>query len=637
MLRPLLAAALFLATPALAQTPASPPAPAATATPGVTRSHAITILGTPALPPDFPYFPYVNPNAPKGGEVVFGDTGSFDGFNPFILRGNAALGLRGAWQRGVGGTASGSAGGHVWESLLTSANDEVDTGYGHLAQTVEVPADRMWIAFEIRPEARFSDGVPVTADDVVWTFDTLLEKGAPAYKISLGDVKDAVAEGPRRVVFHFKNNTNRDLPLLVGGLPVLPKHWWATRDFTKPLTEAPMGSGPYKVESFDLGRTITYARRDDWWAKGRPTGRGLDNFDRVRIEYYRDPTVAFEAFKAGRVDWRQENIARQWATGYDFPAAQEGLVRKDPIEHHLPVGFQGFAMNARRPQFQDPRVRQAMGLALDFQWMNKALFYDAYTRTKSYFGETDEEANGLPEPDELKLLEPFRDELPPELFTQPFAMPVTDGSGYNREGLRRALQLLEQAGWKVQSRKLVNAKGEQLSFTILLDDPSLERVTLPYVQQLEKLGMAVQVRTVDPAQYERLTDDFDFDMTTMIYPGSDLPGTELRGDFTCQSATVKGSNNVAGVCDPAVDALVEAAIRADTRPKLRAAGRALDRVLLWRWYMVPNWHNSVFRIASWDRFARPGKPVRDGFVLDDWWVDPARAAKVDAGRNGPAH
>ncbi len=466
--------------------------------PKATRSHAIAILGTPALPADFPYFPYVNPNAPKGGETVFAMVGSFDGFNPFILGGNAAIGTGAEWQPGVGGTESGTAVGHVWESLLVPSADEVATAYGHLAQSIEIPPDRMWAAFEIRPEARFADGTPVTAEDVAWTYDTLREKGRPSFRVTFADVAGVEVQGPRRVVFHFKSNENRELPLLVGGLPVLPKHWWATRDFTKPLTEAPMGSGPYKVESFEMGRTVTYARRDDWWAKDRPTGRGLDNFDRVRIEYYRDPTVAFEAFKAGRVDWREENIARQWATGYDFPAARDGLVRKDPIPHHLPVGVQGFAMNTRRPQFQDPRVRQALGLALDFQWMNKALFYDAYTRTRSYFGGTDEEQTGLPEPDELKLLEPFRGELPPELFTAPFKMPVTDGSGYNREGLRHALQLLEQAGWKVQNRKLVDAEGTQMAFTILLNDPSMERVTLPYVQQLEKLGMAVQVRTGGP-------------------------------------------------------------------------------------------------------------------------------------------
>ena len=598
----------------------------------VTRSDAIAILGTPALPAAFPHFPYVNPEAPKGGTATFAMIGSFDGFNPFILGGNAAIGTGASWQPGVGGTSSGAPVGHVWESLLVPSADEIATSYGHLARTIEIPADRMWVAFDIRPEARFADGTPVTAEDVAWTYKTLLAHGRPSYRVAFADVASVEVTGPLRVVFHFKSNENRELPLLVGSLPVLPEHWWKTRDFTKPLTEAPMGSGPYKVTKFELGRSITYTRRQHWWAEKLPTGIGFDNFGEVRIEYYRDPTVAFEAFKAGRVDWRQENIARQWATAYDFPAAKQGLVRKDAIPYRLPLGLQGFAFNTRRPQFSDPRVREAIGLALDFQWMNKALFYGAYQRTTSYFGGTDEEATGLPGPDELKLLDPFRASLPPDLFTKPFTLPVTSGAGYNRAGLRRALGLLGQAGWRVKQRKLVNAQGQQMAFTILLNDPSLERVTLPYQQQLEKLGMAVQVRTVDPAQYERLLDGFDFDLTMIVYPGSDLPGTELRDEFSCEAAKIKGSNNLPGVCSTAADALIGDAIAADTRPKLAAAGRALDRVLLWGWYMVPAWHSSVFDIASWDRFGHPAAKVRDGFVLDSWWIDPAKAARVDRAR-----
>ena len=626
MLRTVLAAALLFATPALAQTPSPPPA-------GVTRSHALTILGTPALPPDFPYFPYVNPDAPKGGEVVFGDTGSFDGFNPFILRGNAALGLRGAWQRGVGGTASGSAGGHVWESLLTSANNEVDTGYGHLAQTVEVPPDHMWIAFEIRPEARFSDGVPVTAEDVVWTFNTLLEKGAPAYKISLGDIKDAVAESPRRVVFHFKNNTNRDLPLLVGGLPVLPKHWWATRDFTKPLTEAPLGSGPYKVDSFELGRTVTYVRDPNWWARDLPTGRGQFNFDRVRIEYYRDPTVLFEAFKAGQIDWRQENISKQWATSYDIPAVTNGLIIKDPIQHALPLGIQGMLFNTRRPMFKDARVREAIGLLFDFDYLNKTLFYNSYTRTMSYFGDTGGESKGLPTPAETALLEPFRDQLPPALFTEPFSIPATDGSGNNRDGLRRALALLKDAGWTIKDRRLVDADGHGMSFSILLYDAGSDRVYLPYKLWLERLGIDVSIRVVDTAQFERLTDNFDFDVASLIYPGGELPGNELRDEFGCESAKTEGGANLAGICSPATESLIQHAIDAPDRDTLFTAVRALDRLLLRGWYMVPEYHDTVFRLAYWNRFGRPKTPIRTGYVMDDWWVDPALAAKTDAARH----
>jgi microcin C transport system substrate-binding protein len=636
MLRALMFSLLLLtgAAQAPAQTEAAPDVAQSPADAQVTRSHAITILGTPSLPADFPYFPYVNPEAPKGGEITFAMVGSFDGFNPYILRGNAAIGLGASWQPGVGGTSAGSAGGHVWESLLVGSADEVATGYGHLAETIEVPADRMWIAFEIRPQARFSDGSPVTAQDVVWTFNTLMEKGRPSLRVAYQDVKDAVAENDRRVVFHFKSNQNRELPLIVGGLPVLPMKWWATRDFTKPLTEPPVGSGPYKVESFELGRSVTYVRDPNWWARDMPTGRGFHNFERVRIEYFRDPTVAFQGFKAGQIDYRQENISKQWATAYDFPAVQSGLVRKDEIEHHLPLGIQGWIFNTRRPQFADRRVREALGQVFDFEWMNKNLFFGAYERTTSYFGNTAQEAKGLPDPAELALLDPFKDSIPPEVFTKPFTLPETDGSGNNREGLRRALTLLEQAGWKVQDRKLVDASGKQMAFTILLNDPTLERIALPYQQWLQRLGIEVGVRTVDSAQFERLTDEYDFDMTTIIYPGSDVPGNELRDEFSCEGGKIQGGANLAGICDKAVDSLVQTAIHAQDRRSLGAAGRALDRLLLYGWYMVPNWHDSKFKIATWNRFARPDVKIRDGFVLDDWWIDPVLAAKTDAAKGG---
>ena len=610
---------LLAAAPAYAQAP-------------VTRSHALTILGTPALPADFPHFPYVNPEAPKGGEAVFGMTGSFDGFNPYILRGNSAFGLGASWQPGVGGTAAGTAGGHVWESLMVGSAQESDTGYGLLAGTIEMPADRMWVAFEIRPEARFADGSPVLASDVAWTFKTLLEKGRPSFRVAYSDVLDCVAEGGRRVVFHFKTNENRDLPLLVGGMSVMSEKWWSTRDFTRPLTEPPMGSGPYRVERFDLGRSVTYARRPDWWAKDLPVGIGFHNLDRVRLEYFGDPTVLFEAFKAGQIDYREENISKQWATSYDFPAVKNGLVTKQDIEHKLPVGIQGWVINTRRSVFKDARVREALGQVWDFEWTNRNLFYGAYVRSTSYFGNTPQEATGLPDAAETALLEPFRKTLPPALFTEPFTVPVTDGSGNNRDGLRKALGLLKDAGWTVRDRKLVNAAGEQMQFTILLNEPSLERITLPFSQWLGRLGIEAKVRTVDRAQFERLTDDYDYDMTTMIYPGSDLPGNELRDEFTCEGAKTPGGSNLAGICDPAVDALVDRIIQAPDRATLATAGRALDRVLLRGWYMIPHYHNKAFRVAAWDRFGRPDAPVRTGFVLDSWWVDPVKAARVDAAR-----
>jgi len=598
----------------------------------VTKSKSIAVLGKPALPADFPYFPYVNPDAPKGGEVRLASGGTFDNFNPFILRGTSPLGMVSSWVILPGGSGSGATVGHVWESLLTSSADEADAAYGHLAQTIEYPNSRLWVAFDLDPAAKFSDGTPVTAEDVAWTYRTLMTQGRPSLRIQFADVKDVEVTGERRVVFHFKSVENRELPLLVGGLPALPKHFFEGRDFSHPLTDAPIGSGPYRVASFDMGRDMTFQRNPDWWARDLPTGKGTNNFDRVRIDYYRDMTVAMEAFKAGQVDVRAENTASRWATGYDFPAVQSGLVIKHDFRHHLPGGLQGWAMNTRRKVFADPRVRNALGLVYDFEWANKNLFYSDYTRTTSYFNNSDLASSGIPQGDELKLLEPFRQELPPALFTQPFKLPVTDGSGNNREQLKQALELMQQAGWQVKDRKLVDANGEQMSFTILLADPSYERVALPYIQDIQRLGIDARVRTVDPAQYQHLTDDFDFDMMLYIYPETDVPGNELRDYFSCASAKAQGSANEPGVCEPAVDALIEKVVRAQDRPTLATAAHALDRVLLWRWYLVPNYDNQKFHVAWWNRFGDPGKPIRDGVNFDTWWVDAAKAAATDAAR-----
>ena len=602
--------------------PSAPPAP---------KAIGLTVLGTPALAAGFKHFPYVNPDAPKGGEVVLGAIGSFDSFNPFVLRGTPAFGLGSAWVVMPGGSGSGSAIGHVWESLLVSPADEVATGYCHLCADVQVPADRMWVAFDLRPEAKFSDGVPVTAEDVAWTFNTLRDKGRPGFRIAFADVRDVQVEGPHRVVFHFKSNENRELPLILGGMAILPKHFFAGRDFTKPLVDAPVGSGPYKVGTFELGRSITYVRDPNWWARDLPTAVGTNNFDRVRIEYYRDATVALEAFKAGAIDVRSENIAKNWATAYDFPAVKDGRVIRQVIPHHLPTGFQGYAMNTRRDVFKDVRVRAAMAQLFDFQWENKNLFYGAYTRTLSYFSNSDLASSGLPDAAELKLLEPLRADIPPAVFTTPFSLPVTDGSGNMTAQFRAALTLLRQAGWTVKDRKLVNAAGQQMAFTILLDDPSLERPTLPYAQNLQRIGINVQVRTVDPAQYQHLTDAFDFDMTMMIYPEGDVPGNELRDYWSCAARDATGSSNVIGACNKAIDTLIGDVIDAGDRPALITAARALDRVMLNSWYAVPNWDSRTFRLAWWDKFGHPDKPTREGFNFDLWWVDAAKAKALAAG------
>jgi microcin C transport system substrate-binding protein len=591
-------------------------APLASRAADVTRTYGFSMAGKLELPANFDHFPYANPTAPKTGEVALSAVGSFDSFNPFIVRGAAADVTR------------------VYDSLLRASADEASTSYGHLAATIELPADRSWVAFELRPEARFNDGTPVTAEDVAWTFKTLREKGRPFYRQYYADVADVVVEGPRRVVFHFRTNRNRELPLILGEMPILPEHWWANRDIGKPLTDPPLGSGPYRVGKFEFGRSVSYQRVADWWARDLPTGKGLDNFDVIRTEYFRDATVALEAFKAGQIDFRQENIAKQWATAYDFPAVRGGRVKLEEIRHHLPTGMQGFAFNTRRALFKDARVRKALAWAFDFEWANRNLFYNAYTRTKSYFSNSELASSGLPQGAELALLNQDRDKLPANIFTEPFTLPVTDGSGNNREELRQALALLKQAGFVVHDRQLVGPDGKQVSFEILLSEPAFERVALPYVQTLAKLGIDARVRTVDPAQYQRLTDSFDFDMAVAVFGESVSPGNEQLGYWTCDSAGQEGSDNIMGVCDPVVDALVGKLISADDYAQQVVAAQALDRVLLAGWYVVPHWHTQSLRVAYWDRFARQPGEIRTGLDFDAWWIDPVRSAAIEAGKRG---
>jgi len=581
------------------------------------RTYGLSLLGTPSLPPDFKAFPYVNPDAPKGGEVVLGAVGTFDSFNPFIVRGTPAVDAI-----------------RVWDTLMRPNVDEAETEYGLLAQTVELPADRMGVAFELRPEAKFNDGTPVTAEDVAWTFETLRDKGRPFYRQYYADVGSVTVEGPRRVVFHFKSNTNRELPLIIGQMVVLPKHWWEGRDFGKPLTDPPLGSGPYRVGHFEFGRTLSLERVPDVWSKDLPVMRGQANFNTRRSEYFRDSTVSLEAFKAGQIDFREENVAKEWANSYDFPAVQRGAVKKKEFRHHLPTGMQGFGMNTRRPLFKDVRVRHALAKAFDFEWANANLFYGSYTRTTSYFSNSDLASSGIPEGDELALLNKYREELPPEIFTQPFKLPVTDGSGNNREELRGALALLEQAGWKVRDRKLVDANGQPFSFEILLSQPAFERVALPYVQWLSKIGIDAHVRTVDPAQYERMIDGYDYDMIVVSFAESESPGNEQSGYWTCPSVKLEGGDNLMGVCNPVIDDLVHQVLTAPDRAHLVTATHALDRVLLAGWYVVPHWYLQSVRAAYWDRFGYPDKPVRTGIAFDSWWLDPAKAAANDTARRG---
>ena len=582
------------------------------------RTHALSLLDQPALPRDFSHFPWVNPDAPKGGEIVLTAIGSFDSFNPFILRGTTAVGV-----------------GLIYDPLIASHADEPSTEYGHLAHTIEIAGDRRSVAFELREEARWHDGRPITAEDVVWTFDTLRTQGRPFYRAYWGDVTEAAAEGPRRVVFRFRSNENRELAQILGQISVLPKHWWEGRDFTRPITEPPLGSGPYRIARFEQNRTVVYERVPNYWARNLGTRRGLYNFDRYRYEYFRDTSVAFEAFRAGHIDWRTENIARDWAMGYDFPAVRRGLVRREEIPHELPTGMQAFVVNLRRPLFQDRRVRRALIEVFDFEWMNANLFFGSYTRTSSFFSNSDYAATGLPQGEELAILQRFRGRIPDSVFTAAYVLPVTDASGNNREGQRRALELLREAGWTVRNRRLVNAQNQPFTFEILLNGASFERVALPYVQWLQRIGIEARVRTVDPAQYQVRMDNFDYDMTVDVIPQSLSPGNEQRDFFTCEKARQNGSQNIAGFCDPAIDELVELVINAPNHAALVARTRALDRVLLHHDFVIPQWHSRTFRIAWWDKFGRPPRPPRYAIGLEGWWVDPERErALAEARRAG---
>lgn len=572
--------------------------------------HGLAMHGEPKYGPDFRHFDYVNPGAPKGGTVRLDATGTFDSFNPFIVKGQAAAGI-----------------GLIYDTLMTQAQDEPFSEYGLLAESIETPEDRSWVIFSLRPEARWHDGVPVTADDVVFTFETLMSKGSPQYKFYYGNVDHVEKLDERRVKFVFKPGENRELPLILGQLQVLPKHYWEGRDFEKTSLEPPLGSGPYRVGAFEPGRFVSYDRVDDYWGRDLPVNVGQDNFDVIRYEYFRDRVVALEAFKAGALDYRAENLSKAWATAYDIPAVRDGALRLEEIEHHRTAPMQGFVYNLRRPLFQDPRVRRALAYAFDFEWSNKNLFYGQYKRTRSYFDNSELAATGLPGPEELAILEPYRGRVPEEVFTEVYEPPATDGTGRIRSNLREADTLLKEAGWVIKNGKRVNAKtGEPFQFELLLVNPSFERIALPFAKNLERLGITMRVRTVDTAQYIKRLETFDYDMIVGGWGQSLSPGNEQRSFWGSDAADRPGSRNYAGIKDPVVDALVEALIAAPDRESLVTRTRALDRGLQWGHYVIPQWHLNYDRLAFWDIFGFPPPTDLRGAIFNTWWIDPEKAA-----------
>ncbi|MFO1371019.1 MAG: extracellular solute-binding protein [Candidatus Competibacteraceae bacterium] len=576
-------------------------------------AHGVALYGQPKYGPDFQHFDYVNPNAPKGGEVRFAAIGSFDTFNPFNIKGQAAADIDD----------------RLFETLLTDSKDEPSSEYGLIAENVEIPENRGAVTFTLRPQAKFHDGSPITADDVLFSFEALKTKGRPFYRLYYANVVKAEKLGERQVKFTFSSSDNRELPLIIGQMPVLSKKYWQDRDFGATTLDVPVSSGPYRIERFEPGRFIVYKRDENYWGKNLSVNRGRYNIDRLRYDYYRDVVVALEAFKAGAYDLRLENSAKQWATGYDFPALTKGLVKKETFSRQLPAGMQGFAFNLRRPLFQDPRVRQALGYAFDFEWSNRNLFYNQYTRTRSYFDNSELAARGLPSPEELALLEPLRKELPPEVFTAEYQPPVVNDDAQLRANLQKALQLLQDAGWSFRDRKLVNAKtGEPFRFELLIDEPTWERIALPFARNLERLGIEMNVRSVDSAQYENRLRDFDFDVVVNVWGQSLSPGNEQREFWSSAAADQPGSRNLVGLKNPAVDQLVNQLIAAPDRPSLVARVRALDRVLQWNFLVIPHWHIPYDRVAFWDKFGYPAVTPLQGVQLDAWWVDPAREAAL---------
>ena len=572
--------------------------------------HGIAMHGHPKYGPDFEHFDYVNPNAPKGGKLSQASRGTFDSFNTLIPKGSAI---------GTGST----------ESLLTRSFDEPFTEYGLIAESLEVPEDRSWVIFNLRPEARWHDGTPITADDVIWSFETITTKGRPTLRFYYDDVISAEKLGERRVRFNFKDTVNRELPLIVGQLSILPKHYWENRDFEKTTLEPPLGSGPYRIKEFEAGRYVVQERVEDYWGKDLPVNRGLNNFDTIRTDFYRDDTAIRLALNSGDIDIRFENQAKAWSSDYDTPAVNNGWLIKEEIPHQMSTGMQGFIMNTRRGIFADRQVRKALAYALDFEWTNELLFHGQYTRTESYFSNADLASRGLPQGEELEILERYRDQLPPEIFTEEFSVPKTDGSGNSRQNLLIARKMLAEAGWKVKDLKLVNEKsGEVMKFEILLVSQAFERIALPFTKNLERLGIEVNIRTVDPSQYTNRLRELDFDVIVGGWGQSLSPGNEQRSYWGSYAADQYGTRNYAGIKNPVIDELIELVIEASDRESLIQRTRALDRVLLFGHYVIPNWHILFNRLLYWDKFSRPEIPVMQGVATTRWWYDEQKAQKL---------
>ncbi|WP_321311237.1 extracellular solute-binding protein [Halarcobacter sp.] len=562
----------------------------------------ITIGNEPKYKEGFKHFEYTNPNAKKGGVFKAATIGTFDSFNPFILKGRSAAGI-----------------GMVYDTLMTSSLDEPFVYYPLIAQYVEISKDNDWVKFYINKKARFQDGKEVTAQDIKFSFDTLINKGSPQYKRYYFDVKEAVVLDKYTIQFNFKTNKNKELPLILGQLKVLPKHFWKNKDFLDSDSVIPLGSGPYIVDKFKYGKYVSYKLDKNYWAKNLNVNVGQYNYGKIQYDYYKDRTVTLEAFISGEFDYRMENSAKNWATLYTGENFDKGKIVKKEIKHEKAQGMQAFVFNIRKPLFQDIEVRKALNLAFDFEWTNKKLFYNQYKRLNSYFANCELSAVGKPSKEELKLLDPFKNELPKEVFGEAFKSNITDGSGNIRKQLRKALKILKSAGWKFENKVLVK-DGKKFEFEILLGSSSMEKVLNPYIKNLEKIGVIAKVRVIDQVAYANKIKSFDYDMTIRNFRVSLSPGNEQRNYWGSQAANIKGSKNYIGIKSKAVDSLIDTIIKAQTRKELITAVRALDRVLTHNYYVIPNWYISSYRLSYWNKFNQPKIAPKYGLGVFTWWI-----------------
>ena len=614
--------AAALAAPAVTGLPAVSPAQAQPAATPHTWKHGLSLFGELKYPESFKRFDYVNAEAPKTGIARLGVFGTFDNFNQVVS------GVKGSIAAGID---------QIYDTLMVAALDEVSTEYGLLAEAVSHPADFSSVTYRLRANARWHDGKPVTVEDVIYSLEAF-KKNHPQWSAYYSHVTKAEKTGEREVTFTFDGPGNRELPQIVGQLTVLPKHWWEgtdrsgkKRDIAATTLELTLGCGAYRIKEFVAGRTIAYERVPDYWGKDLNVNIGRDNFNELRYEYFRDPTVALEAFKADAIDWRTENSAKNWATAYDFPAVKDKRVVLEEFPNNSSGVMQGFAFNIRRAKFQDWRVRRAFNYAFDFEEMNRQIFYGQYKRIASYFEGLELAARGLPEGAELAILETVRDKVPADLFTKPYTNPVGGSPENTRANLREGVRLLREAGYEIRNQRLVNTKtGEPFSVEFLLSSPDSVRFVEPYKPSLERLGIAVSIRIADDAQYENRLRQWDYDIVTAVWGQSLSPGNEQRGFWSSKAADQPGSRNLVGIKNPAVDALIERLIFATSRADLVAATKALDRVLLWNDYVVPQWTYGKIRSARWDRYGRPDPLPKYGFSAFPtvWWWDAAKASKA---------